>query len=49
MPSIEMVRLTIEVVEENVGTAVGEDDEEAARTVREAVVRYAREVAFATG
>ena len=46
--TVEMVRLTIEVVEENVGTAVGEDDEEAARTVREAVVRYAREVAFAT-
>ena len=46
--TVEMVRLTIEVVEENVGTAVGGDDEEAARTVREAVVRYAREVAFAT-
>ena len=46
--TVEMVRLTIEVVEENVGTAVGEDDDEAARTVREAVVRYAREVAFAT-
>ncbi|RYU09483.1 PucR family transcriptional regulator [Nocardioides iriomotensis] len=46
--TVEMVRLTIEVVEENVGTAVGDDDEEAARTVREAVVRYAREVAFAT-
>jgi sugar diacid utilization regulator len=46
--TVEMVRLTIEVVEENVGTAMGEDDEEAARTVREAVVRYAREVAFAT-
>jgi sugar diacid utilization regulator len=45
---VEMVRLTIEVVEENVGTAVGGDDDEAARTVREAVVRYAREVAFAT-
>lgn len=46
--TVEMVRLTIEVVEENVGTAVGADDDEAARTVREAVVRYAREVAFAT-
>jgi sugar diacid utilization regulator len=46
--TVEMVRLTIEVVEENVGTAVGGDDDEAARTVREAVVRYAREVAFAT-
>ncbi|MGA9749733.1 MAG: PucR family transcriptional regulator, partial [Nocardioides sp.] len=43
--TVEMVRLTIEVVEENVGTAVGEDD---AAEVREAVVRYAREVAFAT-
>ncbi len=43
--TVEMVRLTIEVVEENVTEAVGEDDEAA---VREAVVRYAREVAFAT-
>jgi sugar diacid utilization regulator len=43
--TVEMVRLTIEVVEENVAEAVGEDD---ARSVREAVVRYAREVAFAT-
>jgi sugar diacid utilization regulator len=40
-----MVRLTIEVVEENVVEAVGDDD---APSVREAVVRYAREVAFAT-
>jgi sugar diacid utilization regulator len=43
--TVEMVRLTIEVVEENVAEAVGEDD---APSVREAVVRYAREVAFAT-
>jgi sugar diacid utilization regulator len=43
--TVEMVRLTIEVVEENVADAVGEDD---AADVREAVVRYAREVAFAT-
>ena len=43
--TVEMVRLTIEVVEENVVTAVGDDD---AAEVREAVVRYAREVAFAT-
>ena len=43
--TVEMVRLAIEVVEENVVTAVGEDD---APQVREAVVRYAREVAFAT-
>jgi sugar diacid utilization regulator len=43
--TVEMVRLTIEVVEENVVEAVGDDD---APSVREAVVRYAREVAFAT-
>jgi sugar diacid utilization regulator len=43
--TVEMVRLTIEVVEENVTQAVGEEDE---ASVREAVVRYAREVAFAT-
>lgn len=43
--TVEMVRLTIEVVEENVAQAVGEEDE---ASVREAVVRYAREVAFAT-
>ncbi len=43
--TVEMVRLTIEVVEENVVTAVGEED---AAEVRDAVVRYAREVAFAT-
>jgi sugar diacid utilization regulator len=40
-----MVRLTIEVVEENVAAAVGEAD---AAPVRDAIVRYAREVAFAT-
>lgn len=43
--TVEMVRLTIEVVEDNLGTAVGDED---APSVREAVVRYAREVAFAT-
>ena len=43
--TVEMVRLTIEVVEENVSEAVGDAD---AASVREAVVRYAREVAFAT-
>ena len=43
--TVEMVRLTIEVVEENVLAAVGEED---APAVREAVTRYAREVAFAT-
>ncbi len=43
--TVEMVRLSIEVVEENVADAVGEED---APSVREAVVRYAREVAFAT-
>ncbi|MGZ4437463.1 MAG: PucR family transcriptional regulator [Nocardioides sp.] len=43
--TVEMVRLTIEVVEENVVDAVGTDD---APAVREAVTRYAREVAFAT-
>jgi DNA-binding PucR family transcriptional regulator len=40
-----MVRLTIEVVEDNITTAVSEED---APSVHEAVVRYAREVAFAT-
>jgi sugar diacid utilization regulator len=40
-----MVRLTIEVVEENVLDSVGEHD---APSVNEAIVRYAREVAFAT-
>ena len=43
--TVEMVKLSIEVVEENIGEAV--DDEDAA-SVREAIARYAREVAFAT-
>ncbi len=43
--TVEMVRLSIEVVEENVVAAVGEED---AGPVREAITRYAREVAFAT-
>jgi sugar diacid utilization regulator len=43
--TVEMVRLTIEVVEENVVEAVGAKD---APAVREAIARYAREVAFAT-
>ncbi len=43
--TVEMVRLTIEVVEENVVDAVGEEH---AASVRESIVRYAREVAFAT-
>ena len=43
--TVEMVRLSIEVVEENVVEAVGEED---ASSVREAIIRYAREVAFAT-
>ncbi len=43
--TVEMVRLTIEVVEENVADAVGEAD---APSVRDSIVRYAREVAFAT-
>jgi len=43
--TVEMVRLSIEVVEDNLVTAVGEED---AASVREAVMRYAREVAFAT-
>jgi hypothetical protein len=43
--TVEMVRLTIEVVEENVGEVVSERD---APSVRESIVRYAREVAFAT-
>ena len=43
--TVEMVRMTIEVVEENLVEAVGEED---APSVQEAVVRYAREVAFAT-
>jgi sugar diacid utilization regulator len=43
--TVEMVRLSIEVVEDNLVEAVGEED---APSVHEAVVRYAREVAFAT-
>jgi sugar diacid utilization regulator len=43
--TVEMVRLSIEVVEENIADAVGEED---AGPVREAIIRYAREVAFAT-
>ena len=43
--TVEMVRLSIEVVEENIVAAVGEED---AGSVREAITRYAREVAFAT-
>lgn len=43
--TVEMVRLSIEVVEENIVAAVGEED---AASVREAITRYAREVAFAT-
>lgn len=43
--TVEMVKLSIEVVEENIVDAVGEDD---ATPVREAIIRYARDVAFAT-
>ncbi|GAB2747417.1 fatty acid biosynthesis transcriptional regulator FasR [Nocardioides pakistanensis] len=43
--TVEMVRMSIEVVEDNLDTAVGPED---APSVQEAVVRYAREVAFAT-
>jgi len=43
--TVELVRLTIEVVEENVVESVGEHD---APSVRDSIVRYAREVAFAT-
>lgn len=43
--TVELVRLTIEVVEENVVESVGETD---APSVRDSIVRYAREVAFAT-
>lgn len=43
--TVEMIRLSIEVVEDNLVSAVGEGD---AASVSEAVVRYAREVAFAT-
>jgi hypothetical protein len=43
--TVEMVRLSIEVVEDHLVDAVGEED---APAVHEVVVRYAREVAFAT-
>jgi len=43
--TVEMVRMSIEVVEENVVDAVGDED---APSVREAIIRYAREVAFST-
>lgn len=43
--TVEMVRLSIEVVEENIVASVGDED---AASVREAIIRYAREVAFAT-
>ena len=43
--TVEMVRMSIEVVEENIADAVGEAD---APSVREAITRYAREVAFST-
>src|SRR3954452_21455235 len=43
--TVEMVRLTIEVVEENIFDVVDQAD---APSVRESIVRYAREVAFAT-
>ncbi|MGA8994616.1 MAG: helix-turn-helix domain-containing protein [Nocardioidaceae bacterium] len=43
--TVEMVRLTIQVVEDNVVESVGHDD---APSVRDSIVRYAREVAFAT-
>ena len=43
--TVEMVKLSIEVVEENIADAVGAED---APPVREAIIRYAREVAFAT-
>jgi sugar diacid utilization regulator len=43
--TVELVRLSIEVVEENVAEVVGESD---AVAVRAAIDSYAREVAFAT-
>jgi sugar diacid utilization regulator len=43
--TVALVRLTIEVVEENLVAAVGEED---APSVDESIVRYAREIAFAT-
>lgn len=43
--TVAMIRLSIEVVEENVVDVLGEDD---AQPVIEAITRYGREVAFAT-
>jgi hypothetical protein len=43
--TVEMVRTTIEEVEDQIAEAVGEAD---APVVRDAVVRYGREIAFAT-
>lgn len=43
--TVDLVRLSIEVVEQNLASVVGEDD---APQVREAINSYAREVAFAT-
>lgn len=43
--TVELVRLSIEVVEENIAEVVGETD---APAVRSAIDSYAREVAFAT-
>ena len=43
--TVEMVRMTIEIVEENIEETVGERDEP---SVRDSIVRYAREIAFAT-
>ena len=43
--TVEMVRLSIEVVEDSLVDAVGEED---APSVHDAVIRYSREVAFAT-
>lgn len=42
--TVEMVRTTIDVVEQHVTDIVGRDD---APAIREAVMRYAREIAFA--
>jgi DNA-binding PucR family transcriptional regulator len=43
--TVEMVRLTIQVVEESLVEVLGEQD---AAAVRESIIRYAREIAFAT-
>src|ERR1700712_5158739 len=43
--TVAMVRLSIEVVEENIVDVLGEED---AQPVIEAITRYGREVAFAT-